>query len=165
MSQNSSVLRSCVVAEISGVLGVADDALGGVGGWEGMKKDGIEATLDCSFKLSFVKHALCMYTSEGLRVQTYDNGNIQNHIRNIARFRRPRRIDQLTQRSSKRIRQSRQCRRTDTSPIREPQITISRRRAETERLRQTDEDLAEHGEPKDPPAGSGAGISDPVPYE
>jgi hypothetical protein len=35
-----------LVAGIKGVCGIADDALGGVGGAEGRKKDGIDATLD-----------------------------------------------------------------------------------------------------------------------
>lgn len=47
MNQNSSVLRSCRTAGINGVRGIADEALGGVGGAEGRKKDGIDATLDC----------------------------------------------------------------------------------------------------------------------
>lgn len=46
ISQNSSVPINCRVAAISGVRGMAEEALGGVGGAAGMKKDGIEATLD-----------------------------------------------------------------------------------------------------------------------
>lgn len=46
MSQNSSVPSSCRVAGISGVRGIADEALGGVGGSAGRKKDGMDATLD-----------------------------------------------------------------------------------------------------------------------
>lgn len=48
MSQNSGVLRrSWRRAGRRGVLGVAEDALGGVGGCEGRKKEGIEMTVDC----------------------------------------------------------------------------------------------------------------------
>lgn len=46
MSQNSTVPSSCRVAGISGVRGMADDALGGVGGAAGRKNDGIAATED-----------------------------------------------------------------------------------------------------------------------
>lgn len=45
-SQNSSVPSSCRVAGINGVRGIADEALGGVGGAAGRKKDGMDATLD-----------------------------------------------------------------------------------------------------------------------
>jgi hypothetical protein len=46
ISQNSSVLRSWRRAGISGVRGMADEALGGVGGAAGRKKDGMDAMLD-----------------------------------------------------------------------------------------------------------------------
>lgn len=46
ISQNSSVPSSCRVAGPNGVRGMADEALGGVGGAEGRKNDGIEATVD-----------------------------------------------------------------------------------------------------------------------
>jgi hypothetical protein len=46
ISQNSTVPSSCRVAGINGVRGIADDALGGVGGAAGRKNDGIDATED-----------------------------------------------------------------------------------------------------------------------
>lgn len=46
INQNSSVPNNCLVAGINGVRGMADEALGGVGGAAGRKKDGIDATLD-----------------------------------------------------------------------------------------------------------------------
>jgi hypothetical protein len=47
MSQNSSVLSICETAGRRGVLVVADDALGGVGGLAGMKNEGSDATVAC----------------------------------------------------------------------------------------------------------------------
>lgn len=46
INQNSSVPSNCLVAGINGVRGLADEALGGVGGAAGIKNDGIDATLD-----------------------------------------------------------------------------------------------------------------------
>jgi len=45
--QNSQVVISWRVATPSGVWGIAEEALGGVGGEDGRKNDGIAATLDC----------------------------------------------------------------------------------------------------------------------
>lgn len=46
MSQNSRVVRSSRVAWSKGVRGIAEEALGGVGGAAGRKNDGMEATVD-----------------------------------------------------------------------------------------------------------------------
>lgn len=45
--QNSQVVISWRVAVPRGVWGIADEALGGVGGADGRKNDGMAATLDC----------------------------------------------------------------------------------------------------------------------
>lgn len=49
MNQNSSVLKSCAIALRRGTLSsapaAAADALGGVGGLAGMKKEGRDATV------------------------------------------------------------------------------------------------------------------------
>lgn len=45
--QNSQVVISLRAAAPRGVWGIADEALAGVGGADGMKNDGIAATLDC----------------------------------------------------------------------------------------------------------------------
>lgn len=52
MSQNSSVPSSCRVAGMSGVREIVDEALGGVGGSAGRKKDGMDATLDYRIAVS-----------------------------------------------------------------------------------------------------------------
>lgn len=49
--QNSRVLVSSRTAAPSGVCGFAEDALAGVGGEVGRKKDGSAATVDCWFHL------------------------------------------------------------------------------------------------------------------
>lgn len=49
--QNSRVLVSSRTAAPSGVCGFAEDALAGVGGEAGRKKDGSAATVDCWFCL------------------------------------------------------------------------------------------------------------------
>lgn len=46
ISQNSRVPRSCRVAGINSVRGMAEEALGGVGGADGRKNDGSDATVD-----------------------------------------------------------------------------------------------------------------------
>lgn len=47
MSQNSRVRSNFFVAGINGVRGVSKDALGGLGGAAGRKKEGIDATVAC----------------------------------------------------------------------------------------------------------------------
>lgn len=98
-------------------------------------------------------------------ISTYDDRYIQNHIRNLTRRGSPKRINQLTQRRSERIRQRRERRRAGTSTIREPQITVPCRSAEAKGLREADQDLPEHGETEDAailPVRSGARVPDPV---
>lgn len=87
---------------------------------------------------------------------------IQHHVRDLRRFSRPRRINQLPQRCAQGISQTSQRRCAGPTLIREPQVAVSRRCAETERLRQTDEDLPEHSEAEDAAVDSGAGIAQPV---
>lgn len=95
--QNSRVLVSSRTAAPSGVCCFAEDALAGVGGEAGRKKDGSAATVDC---LVFY---LCERKVEkgpmgGLRYFggmgfTYDDRDVQDHIWNIGGFRRPLRVD------------------------------------------------------------------------
>lgn len=55
MSQNSTVRRRERVAWSRGVRGIAEEALGGVGGAVGRKNDGMQATVDytCMVMVSF----------------------------------------------------------------------------------------------------------------
>lgn len=73
-------------------------------------------------------------TWEGTRVdrrgKAHNDRNPEHHVRHIARLAHPKGIDQLSQGTAKRIRQRRQRRGTNSAPVREPQIRISRRRSE-----------------------------------
>lgn len=55
MSQNSSVLKSWAIAGRRGVRVVAEDALGGVGGFDGRKKEGMAAIVACGIALDLVR--------------------------------------------------------------------------------------------------------------
>lgn len=79
MSQNSSVPSSCRVAGMSGVRGIADEALGGVGGSAGRKKDGMDATLDYEIAVSIGIHIWCAC---GLGAN-HNDGYVQDHIRDV----------------------------------------------------------------------------------
>ena len=74
---------------------------------------------------------------------TDNDGDIEHHIRDLRWLSRPRRINQLPQCGAQGICQTGQRRCADATPIREPQITVSCRSTETERLRQADEEVAE----------------------
>lgn len=80
----------------------------------------------------------------GLECDTYNDGDVQHHIRNIGGFGRPLRINKLAYRCAERIRQTGDSSCAGSATIREPEITISCRCTETEGLREADEDLAEH---------------------
>ena len=98
-----------------------------------------------------------------MRVKTHDDRDIQHHIRNIPLIRRKKRINQLPQRPSQRIRQRHNRRRRNTPIIRKPQITIVRRRRQDKRLREPRQDLAKHHDAVVPDAGPA--VADPVPDE
>jgi len=97
---------------------------------------------------------------------TYNDSNIQNHIRNILRLIRPKRINKLSQRTPKRIRQTHNSSSRHSPPIREPKIRIPRRRRQHKRLRQPRQNLSKHNSPKTPMLSrSRSAIPYPIPQQ
>lgn len=94
---------------------------------------------------------------------TYNDGDVEDHPRDVLWRAHPQRIDQLPQRRPQRIGQGRQRSGSDAPAVRKPQIRVRCRRGEHKRLRKADEDLAHHGAGVDA-AGrlGGAGVADPV---
>lgn len=93
---------------------------------------------------------------------SYNDRYVQNHVRDLAGFRGPGRVDQLTYGCTQWIGQGRDSGGTDAATIRKPQIAVPRRRAQAEGLGETSQDLPKHGESENPSLGFGAGISNPV---
>lgn len=92
----------------------------------------------------------------------YNDRDIQDHVWDIACFVGPERVDQLAQRSPKRIRQTCNSSRADSPSICEPSIAVSRRCTQTEWLGQTNQYLAKQDHSEMPTTRSGARISYPI---
>lgn len=73
---------------------------------------------------------------------THDDTDPKNHVRNIAGLLRPKRVDKLSQRTTKGVRQTHNRRGRHPSMVRKPHITIPRWRSQHKRLRQSRQDLA-----------------------
>lgn len=68
----------------------------------------------------------------------------------------------MTYRCAQRVGQAGEGRGARATFVREPQVAVPGWGAQAERLRQTDEDLAEHGKSEDAAIRFGAGIAQPV---
>ena len=82
MSQNSSVRSSCPRAGRRGAWTVAaDEALGGVGGFAGRKKEGRDAIVAW---VAAGQPSKNVHGDE--RGSSHDDGDVENHVWDLARF-------------------------------------------------------------------------------
>lgn len=134
----------------------AADSHGGVGGFEGMKKAGKHAAQDCDIN-QFGE--LVQFMS----VSTYNYGCVQHDVWHSVRSSCPQRTDELTKSTSQWVCQGCNSGGRDTSLVGKPQVAVSRRRSEDERLRESDDDLTEHDHAEVAIAArSGPSITNPV---
>lgn len=95
--------------------------------------------------------------------EAYNDGDVENHVRHIGRLVDPERDNKLPQGRAEGVRQAHDSRGGHPATVREPQVGISRRGAQHERLGQPRQDLAEHDHAKDAAvARVGTCIADPV---
>lgn len=99
---------------------------------------------------------------EGFLREAYDDRDVQNHVRDFAWFGRPERVNQLSQSCTQRIGKGGYGRCAGPALVRKPEVAVSRWSAQTEWLRESDEDLTKHGDTEDASSRFGPCISNPI---
>ena len=116
ISKNSGFLKSALRDGRIASLTWSEEGEQGVGGAAGMKKEGTAATVDWVL-LTFVSS----FTAQMVKgLAAYDDSDPQNHIWNIARLLSPKRIDQLSQSTAKRVSKRHNSGRRHPSMVRKP---------------------------------------------
>lgn len=96
---------------------------------------------------------------------THNDGDVQNHIGDVGWLGRPLGVYQLSYRCAQRVGQAGEGGCARAAFVREPHVTVAGGCTKAEGLRETNKDLAEHGEPEYAAVGFGAGIAQPVAHE
>lgn len=75
---------------------------------------------------------------------TYNNGDVEHHLGDIAWLFSPQGVNQLAKSTTQGIRQTRQRSSSNSAAVGEPQIRVSSRRCQNKRLSEANEDFTSH---------------------